>query len=85
MSRPFNVPTFGPFSARMGSRVKELIVNDRKQKNVIVNANNVNNKVRRAAPVFRAEREKDELATKANDRFLRSGAQIKDVYARLAK
>jgi hypothetical protein len=45
-------------------------------------------KIRRAGRTIHAhteteatEHERNELATKANDRLLRSGAQIRDVYA----
>jgi hypothetical protein len=57
-------------------------VNDRKQKKGVAKAKK---KTPRAARVLRAEHDKNELVTDANDRFLRSCAQIKDVYAKIAK
>ena len=39
--------------------------------------------IERALDFIIAEHERNELVTEANDRFLRSGAQIKDVYGKL--
>jgi len=41
--------------------------------------------IERALDFVIAEHERNELVTGANDRFLRSGAQIKDVYGKLRK
>ena len=39
--------------------------------------------IERALDFIIAEHERNALVTKANDRFLRSGAQIRDVYGKL--
>jgi hypothetical protein len=54
-------------------------VNDRVQK-----ANPIKStRARHAKTPLRVDYNRNELASKANDRFLRSGAQIKDVYGKL--
>lgn len=48
-------------------------------------ANTETETIERALDFVIAEHERNKLAAEGNDRFLRSGAQIKDVYGKLAE
>ena len=41
--------------------------------------------IERALDAVIAEHQRDQLTTQANDRFVKSGIQIKDVYGKLAR
>lgn len=48
-------------------------------------ANTETETIERALDFVIAEHERNKLAAEANDRFLKSGAQIRDVYGKLAE
>jgi len=51
----------------------------------LLRANTETETIDRALDFVIAEHERNELVTEANDRFLRSGAQIGDVYGKLGE
>jgi len=76
----------GRIAIRIGASEKESIVAITKRNNRTRGHSRLKGtKIRSVQKLRRANTETNELVAQANDRFLRSGAQIKDIYGKLGE